>query len=1192
MLTGIIIGVVLGVKSCKSSKDPFADFDKLTVAPMADSHRNNTQVGYSAEIVGTTKRNKPVAGVHSEPFSKGDYPTYGSTLDLTTEQKTELIRLNRKLTANGTWVDSSARTSDTYDKMDKDGYLYKKDGSDPGEGVPKQLYKHSASVGMYEGNVADDEPAVIKSLTFKPRSYSGYYNVTGLYAPAGEVIKVQISDDDMKSTGGITLHIGQALYNGQANNIWEQRGFNRMPVILNTMSITKETATLDEETGIWTGYIGSFLGGPIYVRDEACTFSVTISGGVNYAHFILGVTTQEEYAVYLKSSAPYFDLEVWDRGVLHSGAKKYAKDFGYNELYKAAVLWEKIALVTTSVSNQGIVFVYDPFVAAGAAVAFPGRRSVNCPSGWMNGSLNYEAFVTSGSWGNMHEYHHNFQDYGTGYTGEVTNNGLNLVSYSLFTKISSARQIENYGGAGLSGWNQYTSATWATQRVNEEAIQDTNGLAVYATLLHNFGQDVFIKARGTYNAAYFNKYAELTHQDFSYFTSAITKYSNVTPAATSYPLFVPVSSVYQTGRTYDYDGEKREITTMQPYVIPYGRPFTVDLNTYVAESGQYRSGSIVIGKGFSCTVKNVRTDGLHGTFESTGTANVYTFTPDSEMRSGKIYVTLDITTSGGAKQWNGHELGEVDLILEFMQSHETNKNVLERTTYFYNADTAYTDARTAYEKGYAGYASKSERDHSNPTQNCNTDIWYCTEGTLSRFPNANPELAVVKPNSIDEVRGKLYFPEAGKYNIYLRGRKNCAVYYSVDGGKTYTLGTYIDDDITSADWRKDKYFTLELGAESWVYFKEVLINVQINANQTSFIGLGIGQWMMPLFNQKLDASGNPVLDGDGNPVYIDGNGKEVSSAEASDGSLREPTAISYATAYRQLYEFQKSFESEYFYTRTYGYDYKNNVLLNESQTLVTEDCKYSPPPANWGWGNFPIENLVDGDRNTFIHTSSGVSADKPLQLTVDMGEVKAVNRMVIYSQNRPNGDWQVAKSFTLLGSTDGVEYFEVGKFENVPRVGVTVTVDFEEKEFRYYRLLVTASHSTYVIIGEIELWNVNEINGATKYSPDDKKFTYKGKWQIAQANSSFGHVYLGKSGFEVSFDYEARDEGGMFGILSSDKYAQNFEIRIDGKKVNIQKLPDYANELTMILSPRLSKGNHKVVVKCTGVANIDSIVFY
>lgn len=1216
LILALVIGIVVGIKSCGKSNP-----SGPAVSSVASSHQNKTQVGYSAKIIGTTERNKPVEEVKNEGLSTKGYPKYGSTLNLTTEEKTTIIRENRKLTANGTWVDSSYRTTGTYDKMDENGYLYKKDGSKPDAGVPERLYKHTGSIGLYGGNVSDDEPAVVKSLTLRKRSYSSYYSVTGLYAPAGEVIKIQMTADDMNSTGGITVHIGQALYNGQANNIWEQRGMNRMPVILNTMNITKETATYDEGTGLWTGYVGSFLGGPIYIRDETCTFSVTISGGVNYAHFILGVTTEEEYAEYSKSSAPYFDLEVWDRGVLHSGPKRAAKQFGYNDLYKAAVLWEKIALVTTSVSNQGIVFLYDPFVAAGAAVAFPGRRSVNCPEGWMAGSLNYESFVTSGSWGNMHEYHHNFQDYGVGYTGEVTNNGLNLVTYSLFTKVSAARQMGNYGASGLSGWNTYTSAPWALNRVNNNQIGDTNGLAVYATLLHNFGQDVYIKARGTWGANYFNKFAELTHQDMSYYAGLVQSYSNVAPSAlktTEYPLFVPVSSVYQTGRTYNYDGETREITTMQPYVIPHGQPFTVDLTPYTAPSGQYSSGSIVIGNGFEYSVKSVKADGINGTFKSTDKENVYTYTPNNELRSGKIYVTLEIKATDTNSQWASKKIDDVTLVIEFQQSHETNKSVLERTTYFYTADTAYADARMAYEQNYKGYESKNDRNHSNPTQNCNTDIWYCTQNTIGNFPNANPELDIVTPNSIDEIRGKLYFAEAGKYNIYLRGRKNCAVYYSLDGGKTYQLGTFIADDSTSANWRNDKYFTLELKAESWVYFKEVLINEQISNGMAGFIGLGIGQWTAPMYTAEVkyyfDNNGTrtdltqETVDGatkyyynqGGNKVYVENNavksetiykngqGQQVTAEEAANTELLAPTSIAYATAYRQSYEFNKQFESDYFYVRNYTYSYGVDANYSEDAAILATNNFTA-------WGDTPVENMLINNNDMFRvkSTDKNLSSTNPVVITIDIGHEITANRLDLYGYQTSTALYYPKNFYILVGnSPDDITTPFGPHWQDVSSSNGNTGFRIEESlTFRYYKIVIEA-WSYGAVQFRYAKFSYTIPGTATMYSPDDAMLTYKGNWQAAQTNSNFGHVSLGKSGNQVSFEFEAKSDNSKVGILTSNSYGQKFDIYIDGKKVAVEKLADIANDCLLCISPTLSQGKHTVTIKCTGEANIDSIVIY
>lgn len=101
----------------------------------------------------------------------------------------------------------------------------------------------------------------------------------------------------MEATGGITAHIGQALYNGQANNIWSGKEMPRMPHLLNTMQVNKDTAIYNEQDGTYTAYVGSFLGGPLYIRNTNATFTATITGGVEYPHFILGYTTEEEYKI-------------------------------------------------------------------------------------------------------------------------------------------------------------------------------------------------------------------------------------------------------------------------------------------------------------------------------------------------------------------------------------------------------------------------------------------------------------------------------------------------------------------------------------------------------------------------------------------------------------------------------------------------------------------------------------------------------------------------------------------------------------------------------------------------------------------------------------------------------------------------------------------------------------------------------
>lgn len=1204
LILALVLGIVFGVRSCGS------DFT------VGGAYRGRTLVGYYAQQIGTTKRVKPVKEVKDGGLPSG-YPKYGYSLNgvLGTDDdkvaaRNALIAESSYLTATGT---RNAGGGD-YTWMDENGYLYKGTRQEPvpandAQGNHRQLYKHTAAVGLYGGDVADNEPGIIKQVRLRPRGYSSY-SVTGVYAPAGEVIKIEISEEDMNATGGLTIHIGQALYNGKANNIWTAKNqMQRFPVILNTMNVNKNTAVLKD--GVYTAYVGSFVGGPLYIRNTVASFTATISGGVTYSHFILGYTTQAEYEANMKSSAPYFDMEVWQYGVLHSGPKSQAVRFSYDEMYKAAVLWEKVSLVTTTGSNQGIVFLYDPFVAAGAAVAFPGQSSVNCPAGWMSGSLNYKGIVTSGSWGNFHEYHHNFQGYGVGNGGEVTNNGMTLVSYALFTKISAARTIGSYGAAGLGGWNSYTSAPWALEQVlkiarpDEDPSNGNQGLALYATLLHNFGPDAYMQSKlrqqtqryGQSYVGYLKAWQDITHNDMTYYFKdllcGITEEDAQELKNPDYPVFVPVSSVYQTGRGYRYDGKMTYIKTMQPYVIPYGNDFTVDLNKYSESGGMYQSGSIHLPEGFSYKVKKVEQP-QYGKLNKKA-EGIYIYTPDPDhMLSGDIIVTLEVKKDDGA-----FEVQDIDLVLGFEQTHEQNKFVLERTSYTYTADKMYKDVAEAYENGYRGYTTKTESDNKSPVQNCNTDIWF--------YPKDYKDPAseyIVPDNTVIELRGKLYFKEKGKYRIFLRGRNNCAMYYSLDGGETYTLGGKITTTPNNSHlFRPDDaatYVDVELNENSWVYFKEVLLAE--TTPMVSYIGLGMAAWTEPMFTivEEKDADGNVIA-----THYYNFQGKEVSAEEANNAGLMAPAVTAgsqpYVNAYRSTYEFpSQEFETDYFYTRDYRYSYLDETYystFDKADAAKGEDYEVkllSNNPSNWGGDN--ISHLFDGNANTYWHSAAGVN-NKPIELEIDLGRTVTVNSMTAISRASQTA---APKTFTLQVSENGIDYKYVDNGNNGFYTGYadnsrTVIASFADTSFRYFKLYVTDSTYTisqtnkYLILSEIRFSYSRSLMNGKLISSGDESMHYVGEWGTEQAESNFGCVEVGKSGASVEWEFE----GTRFVIVSNAKYHNDFEVSIDGRKVDSEAICDETGAIvTSYISPLLKQGKHKIVITCKGEASIDGIAYW
>lgn len=1125
----------------------------------AQQYAATSKVGYHAQYLGNVKRNIPTEA-QDGGLATG-YPVYGRNLSMTQEQRQAIIDENDALTAVATRVDAAHSAQNTYDCMDANGNLYL-----GGEATGKKLFKHTGSVGLYLGNVSDSEPGVIKKITMQHRG--GGYMLTGIYAPAGEVVKIKISSEDLAKTGGLVVYIGQALYNGQANNIWAAKGtMNRMPVILNQMTLSASTTTaVVDKNGDYTFFVGFALGGPVYIRPvnsgSRVEFSVTLSGGVNYSHFILGYTTEKEFKKNAKSTAPIFDLMVWDGGVLHSGPKSYVANYTYDQLYDAAVLWEKISAVSTKIKNTncGIVFLYDPFVAAGGAVAFPGRNSVNCPLSWMTGSLNYMGFVTSGSWGNVHEYNHNFQGYGLPGGGEVTNNAISLVEYALFTKISANRSIGS-SNEGQGGWNRYTSASWAIMQGN--TFSRENQLSIYASLLHCFGPENFVKTASTSGTDnYFKLWSNTTQNDMTYFAQAsgyaMSDAAAAEIASNNYPMFVPVGSIYQTGRSYMQGGEKKYIETMQPYIIKYNEKFTVDLRKYKFEGGFYQEGSIAIPNGFSFKVKKI-VQSKYGKLEQTETEGVYTFTPNKKyMRSGKIYVTLEITKDDGA-----FLVDDVDLVLEFAQSHELNKTILNRATYTYSDASMYATAVDAFNANYKGYQTVEKGDNQNPyyngrlVQDSNTEVWYTEEDLV---------------NQVVEVSGKFYASETGKYRIALRGRWDCALFVSRDNGKTYELAATYAQTGTSANFPNSEgtYKDYQLSTGEWLYFKAVLV-AQNKGGRLSFVGVGWGLFTPPA------------------PIF---SNEENEEDRTIIGVTPESVRVTATNAYRETYQFPtQGFETEYFYKRpnTISYNETYGYMPNAKIVSINTECA-----ASSGSTTYNIENILDEDEENAFH-SKFLVASQPVELVVDLGKEVTANRFTLkgYYVNRA---WHVPNTFQLFLGTTKDNLKEAISFTN-GNVGSDGTLssyfdaDLSKavKTFRYYKLVITGTNlNRYCAFRWIKFY-YNIPNGKL-ISPDDSMFTFKGNWSKKAAFSTFGHIYSGKDA-SVEFTFT----GTQFGVFSyMSKSYDYFEVLIDGKKVETKvNINKKTNDVEWAyVSPMLKSGKHKVVIRSKKAFNIDSIALW
>ncbi len=472
-------------------------------------------------------------------------------------------------------------SSDTnYNYMDKDGNLYLRNSSGELTTTGKNLYKHTASLTMYtnpdladrtKAYIPDDEPAVSKTINIYDPKLVGNY-VTGLYAQPGEVIEINISEEDLKRIGGLTVWIGNRrsheFYNASttdANNIGFMTNGKRMPIIHQMFSV-KETKA----------YVGSFLGGPIYIEPtNKVAFSVTIEGALEYLHYIDGLTTKEEFERLEKTSAPYFDLEIYDTGARFSGPRytvnpieeieNGVSSLSYDNYVKTSKLWSAIneySMLVPHARNDyiNIEMCFETNVVGGLAMAYIGAHYCRLPIGWMPSTLSYDSFMRSGGWGVIHEYNHHHQKYGAnGSSNEVTNNIVNYMEYVLLTNITAFR---NYGTSGheiglsshydIEYLNQYFGTTTT---LNEEKG--------YALLVQNFGPLNFLAvtvaqkndnlnvAQVERNTNWYKRLCNTLEMDFTYLirdlwhleldSSAVSEIE-----AKDYPVYLPVGSFYAT----------------------------------------------------------------------------------------------------------------------------------------------------------------------------------------------------------------------------------------------------------------------------------------------------------------------------------------------------------------------------------------------------------------------------------------------------------------------------------------------------------------------------------------------------------------------------------------------------------------------------------------------------------------------
>lgn len=769
---------IIGLTSCFGGNNDSVNYSNSTV----ESYQ---KINVAYEVLGEIERNIPE--VSNEGLSA--YPVYGkqnNSLD-----KPAILAENRILNAGN-----------TYDSMDAEGNLYLN-----GEKVDQEFYKHTYADSNYYGTLSDEDPAVIKKISFNNIVYKdNNMYTTGLYAPAGEVIKIEIAAEDLDALGGsYEIYMGQVTNRGNSNNIRDTHGYIRMPEHTNKMIIKSSTA-----------YVGTYFGGPIYInklKDIGHEFSITISGAVEYAHYILGSTTEEDYNRFIDSTAPFYELNVYDM-LRFTGPAKYSFDddgtrYTFDEITRMAEYWYNVAVTSEKVPGSssrawGIDTLFDCYVYGnllGGGVALKGANFCTNDVSWMRGALDYDSFMQEGNWGNMHEFNHHYQEFGVGDGGEVTNNAVTLLEYAMYTNISANRTADTQ----LSGWNRYTDPTVGLKEVLN-AMPSGNpykNLGLYSVLIHSLTPQQFLNATsGNGVDNYFKNVSNSAKLDMTYYFTKVLNL-NVSQAALdeikskNYSMFVPAAISYQTGRGFKQeDGSILYNHSAQPYKIAVEKNFKIDFNKY-----------LYLPSGFNFKVVSIEYENSeYKNPINKISENVYEYVPNSNLAtSGAINVRISINNSN-----LDFVCDDIYLQLEF----DHNNPALTITNYRYTDDTMYENVALAYANNFAGYESK---DVSNTT----TGIAGTNKNTVSVF------------------EGKVYIDSTAKYRIAIKANTKSMLYISLDG-KNYHSAGYVNKTINSFNNNNNKetYTDYELNSGNYIYFKVIMAGYADGA----WVEVGMGKF--------------------------------------------------------------------------------------------------------------------------------------------------------------------------------------------------------------------------------------------------------------------------------------------------------------------------------------------------------------
>ncbi len=1039
------------------------------------------------------------------------------------------------------------------------------------------LKKHPAADLQY-GAVKGENNAVEKEIILDP-IYRAYH-ATGLYLPAGEVVKVKVQglapgerisvfvglQDSIGWAGDVTnagrseineITGGEKVeyFNSGSANFFKQGDiltacgsffkYNKgssLPFMQSQWKRQNNRAPWVAAQFVFNAdgeyNIGTHFGGIMHINPMNCYSQVktTFTGAVETPHYILGVTTPDYFEEHLKSAPGVVGVIDTENGQLigptgEMDTTKNIRGIKKDEVDKLAMLWHSFFAVNESFTggtyNRGNLVKFDQHVPAGAAVALGGYVYA-CPTGWYSDATNYRRLLTHGTWGTLHEIGHNhggsygsIWGFGGNQEGEVRNNALNLLCYIMFCDL---------GTTVRSGTTPEHGEYANPYRVLNETIAlkgklaDHNNanyfqaLGMYANIMHSFGAEKYYELLYTYKTN--SSYCSNKRADFAYRCSTIYGMNFLRYFNDFYS-----AKITEDMFTAEQLAEIKALPNYEPVSCFYAGGI----------DGVKTAGDYLVSYG-----ENITFD----------LKNQTVCTLDEDDKKGFEIISVDKPEHGKIKElgdgkyeysFNSKYTGVFD---EFSFDVKLADGVVHKLTI--TLRISYNGSRLSTYEGV----------------NVKAGEWDALENEMSAV---TPTVVSTKYSYIKT------------YNSKVKEAKVLEYYWKAPVSGEVTLSAQSDDTLRLyfGENFNEMQMLLELNQYNTGYSDDK--SAKITVEKDKF-------YAVKLLNYNGGGPGSAVV------AYKTGDG--------------DYTAIPDSQVYHPSFPQGKT-PQEYIYEPQFIISKKDNVKLTLTGTDKSE-WKMEKAPENIVGGRYYEETmvdeetgeetvlrtdkwtyLIDGLTSTNMHTTYGgsdkmITPENPHEFIVDTAKVQMFNYFAVTTRNNVNSyitDFELQISDTADGEWKTIT---TGNRDNYS--GTTITLKFPEVSGRYLRLLVKGTTGgKFSVLAEIDA-GIKSTTQKVVPSTTSKFFATKG-WVYSSTVEGEPAGYLMTYKKNQKLVIKFRGESLAIYAAAGNGYG-SAQVIVDGKKAGVFDLNSSIPESRKLAFniESLSNKEHtvEIITKSTG----------